>query len=225
MTGKLYIVATPIGNLGDISERAIQTLKDVDKIYAEDTRVTKKLLMHFKISTPIDSYHQHSSEEKKLKILNELINGKSIAQVSDAGTPSISDPGNELIDFIYANSNGIQVIPIPGPSALTAALSVCGFNVSKFVFIGFWPRKRAKKTIQMIQNTKLPLCFYESPTRIKKTLQTLSDAFGDDMRVFIGRELTKKFETHYRGSLKEVIQQIDNEKSLKGEIVVVVGVI
>ena len=220
MAGTLYIVGTPIGNLADTSQRVLDTLKGVELILAEDTRVTKKLLMHFDINRTVESYHQHSSIEKKLGILNKLLNGVNMALVSDAGTPGVSDPGNELLEFLY--ENGVSdVIPVPGPSAVTAALSVCGFNVSKFLFIGFWPKKKGKKTVDLIKLAGVPVVFFESPNRIVKTLERLAENFGDDRRVFVGRELTKKFETHYRGGLQEVLGKLNSESSLKGEVVVV----
>ncbi len=219
----LFIVATPIGNLGDISTRAIETLKNVELILAEDTRVTKKLLDRFQIETSLESYHQHSGEEKMYRILNFLMSGKDVALVTDAGTPGVSDPGNELVDFISRNFSkpSIQIIPIPGPSAVTAALSVCGFDVSQYMFVGFWPKKKASKYIKMLKDLEMPLVFFESPHRIVKTLDKLAGQLGE-RQVFVGRELTKMFELHYRGSLAEVSAQLKAEKNLRGEIVVVI---
>ncbi len=218
--GTLYLVATPIGNLDDISKRALGTLAGVDLILAEDTRVSGKLLGHYGIKTQVASYHQHSGEGKMLEVLSLLLGGKDVALVSDAGTPGIADPGNELVDFINENSE-VQIIPVPGPSAVTAALSVCGFNVSKYLFLGFWPKKKVSKAIKLIKLTKTSLVFFESPHRIVKTLEKLHEAVAQ-RRVFIGRELTKMHETHYRGSLDEVIIKLKSEKFLKGELVVVV---
>lgn len=234
--GVLYIVATPIGNLEDISKRAIETLSSVDLILAEDTRVAKKLLSRFGIEKPLESYHQHSGEAKLLQILNMLINGAKIALVSDAGTPGISDPGNELVDFIYentvvhkhaavpANPNdeaGVQIISIPGPSSVATALSVCGFDVSQHIFLGFWPKKKKNEYLKLIAEIEMSVVFFESPHRILKTLQFLADEIGQ-RRVFVGRELTKMHETHYRGSFSDVVEELELEKHLKGEIVVVV---
>jgi 16S rRNA (cytidine1402-2'-O)-methyltransferase len=242
--GILYIIATPIGNLEDISKRALEILSMVDLILAEDTREVIKILRYYDIKKNTLSYHQHSGEEKRLEILNLLLSGKDIALVSDAGTPGISDPGNELIDFIYLNSNvvplqagihrnrsqiesgmtldsQIQIIPIPGPSAVSTALSVCGFNVSKYLFLGFWPKKKVKKLIELVKPTKLPIVFFESPHRIIKTLAMLAEVSGSDGRVFVGRELTKMHETHYRGTLDSVVEELKTEEHLKGEIVVV----
>lgn len=233
MLGKLYIVATPIGNLEDVTLRAIKILKEVDYILAEDTRVTRKLLDFIssfrepttdnrQLTKPsVLSYHQHSGEEKKLEILNHLLDGKNIALVTDAGTPGISDPGNELIDFLLSYQPDLKIIPIPGPSAITTALSVSGFRADKFFFLGFWPKKKVDKLIQLIKLTKLPFVFYESPFRIIRTLETLEKAFGPDLRVFVGRELTKIHETLYRGEVREIVKRL-REKPVKGEIVVVV---
>jgi 16S rRNA (cytidine1402-2'-O)-methyltransferase len=225
--GTLYIVGTPIGNLDDISKRALETLAKVDLVLAEDTRVTNKLLINFDIKKRIESYHQHSSDEKKLSILKMLMDGVDIALVSDAGTPGLSDPGNELIDFLYSHSGGseatdrISIIPIPGPSAATTALSVCGFNVSNYLFLGFWPKKKQSKYINLIQKTSVPFVYFDSPHRVMKNLEKLLQEIGD-RRVFVGRELTKMHETHYRGSISEVLSALKAEKHLKGEIVIVV---
>ena len=236
MAGTLYIVATPIGNLEDVTLRAIRILKEVDIILAEDTRVTGKLLAFlsskFKLqSSKLLSYHQHSGEKKKLEILNYLLDGKNIALVSDAGTPGISDPGNELIDFILERSAGIPVIPIPGPAAITSAISVSGFNMSKFLFLGFFPKKKRNKLFEWIKNGNpssgsgrgITFAFYESPYRILKTLSILEEHFGSNCRVFIARELTKLHETLYRGTIEEVKQVLEKEK-VRGEITVVVDV-
>ncbi len=224
MPGTLYVVATPIGNLTDISQRALETLKSVDLILAEDTRVTKKLLSHYDIKLPTLSYHQHSSEKRKFEILNYLLQGKNLALVTDAGTPGIADPGNELIDFILHEVGGeIKIIPVPGPSALAATLSICGFNVNRFIFTGFLPKKRRQKLFSQVKEAKMALVFFDSPKRILKTLDVLIESFGPDRRVFIGRELTKLHETHYRGRLSEVREQLTQEGSnIKGEVVVVV---
>ncbi|OGM38706.1 16S rRNA (cytidine(1402)-2'-O)-methyltransferase, partial [Candidatus Woesebacteria bacterium RIFCSPHIGHO2_12_FULL_40_20] len=186
--GTLYIVATPIGNLEDITLRAIRVMGEVDIILAEDTRVAKKLLSSLNAKWQIKnaklvSYHQHSGEGKKLEILNYLLDGKNIALVSDAGTPGISDPGNELIDFLLSYKPDLKIIPIPGASAITTALSVSGFRADKFLFLGFWPKKKVKRLIELIRLTKMSFVFYESPFRILRTLETLEKAFGSDLRV------------------------------------------
>lgn len=221
MSGTLYIVATPIGNLEDMTLRAIRVLREVDLILAEDTRVTEKLLIHYDMDKDILSYHQHSNISRKSQIYSDIINGKNIALVSDAGTPGISDPGNELIDFLLSHDKTIKIVPIPGASAITTALSVSGFRADKFVFLGFLPKKKRKKLFEWIKDGKITFAFYESPFRILKTLAVLEEYFGSDRRIFIARELTKLHETLYRGSIKEVKEKL-GEGKIKGEIVVVV---
>lgn len=221
MPGVLYIVATSIGNLEDITFRAVKVLREVDLILAEDTRVSRKLLSHYDIKNDILSYHQHSSDKTKFFILNELNSGKNLALITDAGTPGISDPGNELIDFIFRNSDLVKVVPVPGPSALTAAVSICGFKTNKFVFLGFLPKKGNLSLFKWLKEGNLTFAFYESPKRILKTLDSLLDFFGEEKRIFVGRELTKVYETIYRGSIKEVKEKLEAGK-LKGEIVVIV---
>lgn len=220
MNGKLYIVATPIGNLSDITFRAIEVLKEVDLILCEDTRVTKKLLSHYGIKTSTQSYHQHSDERKKEQILTELLLGKNIALVTDAGTPGISDPGNELIDYLVSRSD-IEIIPIPGPSALTSALSICGLNVSKFTFLGFMPKKGRTKLLTWLKSSQIPFVFYESPYRVQKTLKALSEAFEYRGSVVVARELTKMYEEVYRGDFESVLQKLENSNP-KGEVVVII---
>lgn len=221
MAGTLYIVATPIGNLEDLTLRALRILKEVDVILAEDTRKTRILTMHYDIQSSIMSYFQHSGEEKKLEILNMLLSGKNLALVTDAGTPGISDPGNELIDYLLSYEPGIKVIPIPGASAITTAISVCGFDANKFVFLGFLPKKKKNKLFDWLKEGKLSFAFYESPNRILKTLNLIGEVFGEYKKIFIARELTKIHETLYRGSIKQVKGQLMLEK-IKGEIVVVI---
>lgn len=224
--GTLYIVATPIGNLEDITLRAITILKEVDIVLAEDTRNAKKLFSllndKFQISNvKLISYFQHSGEKKRFEILNHLLDGKNLALVTDAGTPGISDPGNELIDFLLSYKPDLKIVPIPGTSAITAALSVSGFRADKFVFLGFWPKKKVNKLIELIKLTKMNFVFYESPKRILRTLETLEKALGKHIRVFVARELTKMHETLYRGKVSEVRGQLEKER-VRGEIVVVV---
>lgn len=222
MSGTLYIVATPIGNLEDITSRAIKTLKEVDVILCEDTRVTKKLLMHYEIDNHILSYHHHSSESKKEEILNLLLTGKDMALVTDAGTPGISDPGNELIDFLL-NKTDIKIIPIPGASALTSALSVSGFKTNNFVFLGFMPKKGKTKLFNWLKEGKINFIYYESPYRVLKTLNEIRDHFGSEVRVVVAREMTKMFEEIVRGNISKVIEKLQNSL-VKGEIVVVVEI-
>lgn len=220
MAGTLYIVATPIGNLEDITLRALKILREVDIILAEDTRVTKKLMMYYDIDIPTMSYHSHSSNDTKVLILKKLIDGINMALVTDAGTPGISDPGNELVDFLLQKEPGIKTIPVPGASAITAALSVSGFKTNKFVFLGFLSKKKRTKLFNWLKEGEMTFAFYESPNRILKSLEVIEENFGN-VRVFVGRELTKIFESLYRGDIKFVKEAISKDK-LKGEIVVVV---
>ena len=222
MFGSLYIVATPIGNLEDITFRALRILKEVNFILAEDTRVTSKLLMHYEIDIPTLSYHQHSSDGKKFEILKMLLDGKNLALVTDAGTPGISDPGNELIDFILEKEPDIKIVPIPGASAITTALSGSGFKAFNYIFLGFLPKKGNTKLFEWLKTGKITFSFYESPKRILKTLGVLGSHFGVDANVCVASELTKMHENLYRGSIKEVTEKL--EKSvLKGEMVVIVS--
>ena len=223
----LYVVATPIGNLGDISNRALKTLKGVDLILAEDTRVSQKLLNRFEIKTKTLSYHQHSKLKKINYILGLLKEGKDLALISDAGTPGISDPGNKLIGAI-ATTPGLEVkiVSVPGPSAITAAASVAGISMAKFLFLGFPPAKRKRKRFfEEISKSKYPVVFYESPYRILKTLNELKELFTTHYslptNIVVCQELTKKFETVYRGTIEEVIEKI-KEGVIKGEFVVIV---
>ncbi|MFH1460914.1 MAG: 16S rRNA (cytidine(1402)-2'-O)-methyltransferase [Patescibacteria group bacterium] len=222
----LYIVATPIGNLKDLSFRALETLKEVDLILCEDTRITRKLLSHFQISKPTLSYHQHSKLTKLKYILEQIRQGRKLALVSDAGTPTISDPGAKLISFLNEQLPDLKIISIPGPSALTAALSISGFPADKFLFLGFPPvKKKRKKFFEQIINSKYPVVFYESSHRIVKSLKELEILFqvsGFKFQVVVCRELTKKFETIYRGNIREIIEQI-NKDQIKGEFVVVIN--
>lgn len=221
----LYIIATPIGNLEDISFRAIKTLKKVDFILCEDTRVTKKLLEKYNIKVNTISYHQHSKIKKINHVLNLLKEGKNLALVSDAGTPGISDPGNKLIEEILKEIE-IDIIPIPGPCAFAAGASICNFAMDKFQFLGFPPvKKKRKKFFQETIDSKYPVVLYESTHRIIKTLKELEDMVPKDKKqdVVVCRELTKKFETIYRGSFDKVINDIENS-SIKGEFCIIVNI-
>jgi len=212
----LYIIATPIGNLKDISQRAIEVLKEVDSILCEDTRVTRKLLLRYEISKPTTSYHQHSKLNKLEYILKQLKQGKDLALVSDAGTPTISDPGAKLINYLIEELPELKIIPIPGPAALISALSISGFSADKFIFLGFPPiKKKRNKFFLGLKELKFTVVFYESPHRILKTLNELIDL---DRQIVVCRELTKKFETVYRGDVKEIIEQVKP----KGEFVIVI---
>ena len=219
---KLYIVATPIGNLEDITLRALRTLKEVDFVLCEDTRVTKILLSKYEIKTPTISYFQHSGLTKINQIIDLLKSGKNLALVSDAGTPGISDPGNKLIELVLKELPEIKIEPIPGAAAVISALSISGLPTDKYVFYGFLPHKKGKETIlKEIINNKFTSVFYESTHRILKTLNKLKD-LGLDKHVVVCRELTKKFETVYRGNIGEVLAELEKGVS-KGEFVVVVS--
>ena len=223
--GILYIIATPIGNLKDITIRALEILKEVDFILCEDQRVTRKLLTHYQINAQTLSYHQHSKSQKLHHIINLLQNGKKIALVSDSGTPSISDPGGKLVEMVTEELKNIKIIPIPGPSAVTAAASISGIAMEKFLFLGFPPaKKKRKKFFTEVVNSKYPVIFYESPHRILKTLRELYALYTEykiqNTKLVVCRELTKKFETIYRGEIEKVLEELKRDE-IKGEFVVV----
>ena len=256
--GNFFIVATPIGNLGDISLRALEILKNVDFILCEDTRVTEKLLSHYDIKKPVLSYHQHSELKRVKDILDLLKSGKNLALVSDAGTPGIADPGNKLVSQIIAvgqqaegvkrgkgatpssilPSDGhwrrggvrevplsmpgdVNIIPIPGACALTAAASVAGFNMDKFVFMGFPPAKnKRKKFFEKVISSEYPVIFYESTYKILKALEELKN-LSSGLEIAVFRELTKKFETIYRGKIGDVLETLKTGET-RGEFAVVV---
>lgn len=220
---KLYIVATPIGNLEDISLRALRILKEVDFVLCEDTRQTKILLDKYDIKTPTISYFQHSGLTKVNQIIDLLKKGKNLALVSDAGTPGISDPGNKLIELVLKELPDAKIEPIPGACAAIAALSISGLPTDKFVFYGFLPHKKGKETIlKEIIGNKFTSVFYESTHRILKTLNKLKDLGLGDKQVVVCREVTKKFETIYRGTISEVLPELEKGVT-KGEFVVVVS--
>jgi len=223
---KLYIVATPIGNLEDITLRALRILREVDFILCEDTRVTKRLLDKYEIKTPTNSYHQHSGEVKTNKIIELLKQEKDLALVTDAGTPGISDPGNKLIaELIEKLGREVEIIPIPGPSALPASLSISGFPTDEFLFLGFLPHKKGRqKMITEIAQCKRTVIIYESCHRIEKFLKQLTEVGGKDLRLTVCRELTKIFESVYRGRPAEILQELQsNKNNLKGEFAVVIS--
>lgn len=219
----LYIVATPIGNLEDISPRAISALSSSDMILAEDTRVTRTLLSRYGIDKPMLSYHQYSKIKKINEIINLLKEGKTLSLVSDAGTPGINDPGNFLIQEILKEMSDLRIAPIPGPNAAITALSVSGFPADRFVFLGFPPHKKGRQTFfKKIGETEETIVFYESKHRILKTLEELRDVSEiGDRPLVVARELTKQFETIYRGTAVEVLEQLNKTKTL-GEFVVVI---
>lgn len=221
----LYIVTTPIGNLSDLTIRAIETLKNADVIVCEDTRVTKKLLDHYQISKPTLSLHQHSAQKRFEQITLLLKGGKNIAVVTDAGTPGISDPGSRLVEYVIQElGNRVAIVPIPGPTAFVTALSVSGFPTDEFVFLGFPPHKKGRQTLfKKIGETESVVVFYESPHRILKALTSLKEVCPERQLV-ICRELTKIYEETVRGTPAEVLQYYESHPDkVKGEFVVVVG--
>ncbi|QLK85285.1 16S rRNA (cytidine(1402)-2'-O)-methyltransferase [Staphylococcus sp. 17KM0847] len=217
----LYIVGTPIGNLEDMTFRAIRILQEVDTIACEDTRVTKKLCHHFKIETPLKSYHEHNKVQMTETLITLLRNGQNVALVSDAGLPLISDPGYELV--VRARQEGIDVTPIPGANAGLTTLMVSGLPSFTYTFLGFLPRKAREKSAlletRMYQDSTLIL--YESPFRVKDTLQTIAKIDGV-RQVTLGRELTKKFEQIVTGQVSELLLQLDKQIPLKGEFVILI---
>jgi 16S rRNA (cytidine1402-2'-O)-methyltransferase len=221
MSGTLFIVATPIGNLEDISFRAVRILSEVDLIAAEDTRHSRILLTKYQINAPLTSYHKFNIREKTLYLVEKLSQGQNIALISDSGMPGISDPGFELIQA--AIEHKIRVEPIPGPSAAITALAVSGLPSDRFVFEGFLPKKPGKKIkrLKELKEEERTIIIYESPFRLLKTLMDIKEVMGE-RQVAIGRELTKKFEEVIRGELGEVIERM-KENKVRGEIVIVVS--
>ena len=218
MSGKLYIVATPIGNLEDITFRALRILKEVDLIAAEDTRNTLKLLNHYEITKPLISYHRHNEEIKKDNLIDKLKNGENIAIVTDAGTPGISDPGEVIVK--EAIENNIEVISIPGACAAINALICSGLDTKEFVFLGFLPinKKLRKIKLEEIKNENKTLILYEAPHKMKETLQDLKNIL-DNRKVVLARELTKIHEEFIRGNIDEVISKSEN---IKGEMILII---
>lgn len=218
MKGKLYLVATPIGNLEDITLRAIRILKEVDIVVAEDTRQSLKLLNHLEIQKPMLSYHRHSTEEKRTEIIKKLLNGKNIALISDAGTPVISDPGEEIVTF--ALEENIEVIPIPGACALITALIASGIDAKEFTFLGFLPlnKKLREGKLNQIAISKNTILLYEAPHKILETLKDLEKVINN-RRIVLARELTKIHEEFISGTPDELLEKIVNPK---GEFVIII---
>lgn len=216
----LYIVATPIGNLEDITFRAVRILKEVDYIFAEDTRVTRKLLDHYEIKNTVYRYDEHTKQHQITNIVNILKEGKDVALVTDAGTPCISDPGYELVDETH--KEGIKVIAIPGASALTSSASIAGVNMRRFAFEGFLPKKKGRQTLfkELSQERERAIVIYESPFRIEKTLRDI-DTYMGEREVVIIREITKIYEEVLRGTTKELIEKLE-KNPIKGEIVLII---
>ena len=220
MAGKLYLCATPIGNLEDMTYRVVRTLKEVDLIGAEDTRNSIKLLNHFEIETPMQSYHEFNKYDKAKELVQMLLDGKNIALITDAGTPGISDPGEELVKECLAN--GIEVTSLPGASACVTALSMSGLSTQRFCFEAFLPKdkKRLKNVLKELQNETRTIIIYEAPHRLAKTLKVLEEALGN-RRVSINRELTKKYEESFLTTLKEAREKYEAEEP-RGEFVLVI---
>lgn len=220
--GTLFLVPTPIGNLEDMTFRAVSTLKEVDLIACEDTRVTQKLLNHFEIDTPKVSYHEHNLHNKTGSLISHLMNGENIAQVSDAGMPSISDPGVELVEAAVAHD--IPVVPLPGANAAVTALIASGMSPQPFTFYGFLSRKKAELRAELIElnNHEETLIFYESPHRLKEMLKAIVEVFGENRQLVLAREVTKRYEEFARGTAKEALDW-SLETELRGEFVVIVA--
>ncbi|MEH2381457.1 MAG: 16S rRNA (cytidine(1402)-2'-O)-methyltransferase [Nostoc sp.] len=220
--GTLYVVGTPIGNLEDMTFRAVRILQTVDIIAAEDTRHTGKLLQHFQVKTPQVSYHEHNRTSRIPELLEHLVNDKAIALVSDAGMPGISDPGYELVKACI--EAGIPVVPIPGASAAITALSAAGLPTDRFVFEGFLPSKTQQRQqhLESLQTESRTLIFYESPHRLRDTLQDLALVWGSDRQIVLGRELTKLYEEFWRGTIAEAIAHY-SQREPQGEYTLVVA--
>ena len=221
MSGVLYLVATPIGNLDDITFRAINILKEVDLIAAEDNRQTLKLLNHFEISKPLITYHRHNEEQVGPKIIEKLLEGKNIAICTDAGTPGISDPGETVTKL--AIDNGIKVVPVPGACAVINAIVASGLDTKEFSFYAFLPlnkKLRRAKFEEMINDQKT-VAFYEAPHRMKETLADIFEVFGN-RKCVVAKELTKIHETFYRGNISEIIKEFNEIKEVKGEFIILV---
>lgn len=214
-----YIIATPIGNMEDITIRAINTLKDVDCIFAEDTRVTKKLLNHYNIEKIVYQYHEHNKMHQSENIVKLLKEGKKIALTTDAGTPCISDPGYEVVNL--AHINGIKVVAIPGPSSMTAAASIAGLDMGRIAFEGFLPKKKGRQTLlKSLKDEKRTIILFESPHRVERTLNDIKEYLGE-RNVVIVREITKIYEEVLRGKVSDLIK-IVQERGIKGEIVMII---
>lgn len=220
--GQLYIVASPIGNLSDISERAISTLKKVDLIICEDTRHSQRLLNHLNISKPMHCLHVFNEGNKSQFLLDKLTAGLNLALICDAGTPLISDPGFPLIRL--ARRHGVNIVPIPGPCALITALCAAGLPTNKFIFEGFLPHKKTARlnALMPLLKEQRTLVFYEAPHRLLESLKDIQEVFGEDRELVVAKELTKSYETFYCGSVEDIVAQFQHNKdSLKGEYVII----
>ncbi len=221
MSGKLFVIATPIGNMDDITIRAINTLKSVDIIFAESPNHSKRLLSHYEIDKKILKYNDHNYERMVERALELVSEEKNIALITDAGTPTIQDPGYRLVKAF--RDNGFDVVPIPGASALIAAISASGMPTDRFVFLGFLPKGPIKKR-KMLESFDMDatIILYESPNRIIKTLEAICDALGSDRYVMVAREITKIYEEFIGGSAEEILENFKSRDSIKGEFVILV---
>lgn len=219
--GNLFIVATPIGNLSDMSFRAIDTLKNVEYIACEDTRVTKKLLLHYDITKKTIACHHHTHETIMNDIIADIMNCYDVAYVSDAGTPGVSDPGNKLVHI--AQQCGVQSIPIPGACAVSTLISVSGIDMQQYIFMAYPPHKKGRVTFfDKVNNSTVPVVYYDSVHRVLKNLQLLAD-INENISIIVGRELTKMYEEIIRGKIAEVIEFFEkNQKHIRGEFVIIV---
>lgn len=223
--GNLYIVSTPIGNLEDITFRAVEVLGEVDVVFAEDTRITGRLFEKYDVKTPLKSLNARTERVKAKDVLKYIEEGRDVAYVSDAGTPGISDPGSFLVSFVRENLPAANIIPIPGASALSAALSVAGVDVSSFTFLGFLPHKKGRQTIfEDIGRARKAIVLYESPHRILKTLTSLSEVLEEGREIIICRELTKIHEEVVSGDAKELLGHLEADpEKMRGEFVLIIS--
>ena len=217
--GRLYVVATPVGNLSDMTFRAVEILKTLDFVAAEDTRTSSVLLKHYSISKPMVSFHSHSAADRSKELVRRFLRGESAALITDAGTPGISDPGYTLVRDAVAE--GVDVVPVPGPTAFVAALSASGLRMDRFIFEGFLPLKKGRqKKLHQLSSEKRTIIFYESPHRIEKTLRELAEHFGE-RKCVVAREISKIHESFYRGTFQEVLEMM-GQGERRGEFVVIV---
>jgi 16S rRNA (cytidine1402-2'-O)-methyltransferase len=223
MNPTLYVVATPIGNLEDITLRALRILKESDVVLCEDTRVTRKLLGHYAVTTPIISYHEHSGKTKYDKVLDLLADGKTLALVTDAGTPCISDPGAHLVAHVHAHMPEVPIVSVPGASALVASIAVAGILHDSFTFLGFPPHKKGRKTFfEQMATSDIPVVFYESPHRFMKALDAIEESAGAHRQLIVCRELTKFHEEVVRGDVASVHAHYQTHlDTVRGEFVVI----
>lgn len=221
--GTLYIVATPIGNLKDLTFRALEVLKTVDVVFAEDTRVTKKLFAHYRITVPLERYDEHSHARACREILSFLQAGKSVALTTDAGTPGIADPGARLVAAVRSSVPEVAVEPIPGPSALTTALSISGVPADRFTFLGYPPHKKGRETFfrELAALAVRPVVLYESPHRVQKTFNALGRTIGSGAPIVVARELTKLHEELWQGNVGAAAAHFTGER-LRGEFVIII---